>query len=94
MVSCHLHAGKRIPQDMADEMVEFQCEREQCKTKKGKTTDVHEAQGAVLDWIILFFFLQPVTFTLCICALSLIEAQKERKRLNCRLNCTPRSFEH
>lgn len=61
-----------------------------------KTHQMCIKQGTVLDWIIISFFLpQPVTFALCLCALSLIEAQKgKKKRLNCRLNCTPRSFEH
>lgn len=37
------------------EMAESQCEREERKTKREKTTDVNEAQGGGLDLILLFF---------------------------------------
>ena len=53
------------------------------------TPDVHEAQGPILDWILLFL-LQPVTFTLCLCALSLIEAQKREEEIELQIELHPK----
>ena len=50
---------------------------------------VHEALGPILDWILLFL-LQPVTFTLCLCALSLIEAQKPEEEIELQIELHPK----
>lgn len=50
---------------------------------------VHEAQKAVLDWILLFL-LQPVTFSLRLCALSLIEVQKQEEEIELQIELYPK----
>lgn len=50
---------------------------------------VHEAQKAVLDWILLFL-LQPVTFSLRLCALSLIEVQKPEEEIELQIELYPK----
>lgn len=59
------------------------------KAKKVKTC--HMCSGTHLDWIIFFPpLLLPVTFTLCLCALSLIEAQKPEEEIELQIELHPK----
>lgn len=53
-------------------------------------SDAREAQRPIIDWILLFFLLRRVTFTLCLCAFSLIEVQKRGGEIELQIELHPK----